>query len=53
MAIDYGTRAEHYRQQASKLRQMAATCDMPVLRQELLDLAGQYDVLAERAEARR
>jgi hypothetical protein len=53
MAIDHGTRAEHYRAQSSKLRAMAATCDVPQLKQELLDLAAQYDRLAERAEARR
>jgi hypothetical protein len=44
---------EHYREQAAKLRAMASQCDVASLQQELLDLARQYDVLAERAGSKR
>jgi len=42
-------KAEHYQQQAARLREMAAAESAGDLKDKLLELASQYDRLAERA----
>jgi hypothetical protein len=46
-------RAEHYRDQAAKLRELAETTPASKFRDQLLDLADQYDRLAAGVEESR
>jgi hypothetical protein len=45
--------ADHYREQAAKMREFAATEPNDAMREKLLRLAAEYDKLATRAEARK
>jgi hypothetical protein len=45
--------AAHYRQEAAKMRKFAESATDSVVRNQLLELAAEYDKLAERADARR
>jgi hypothetical protein len=45
--------ADHYRQQAAKMREFASRAEAESLREQFLALAAEYEKLAERAEARR
>ena len=45
-------KAVEYRKRADELRTLAATFKNPRSRQELLTLAAEWDVMAERAERR-
>ncbi len=42
----------HYRQQAGEMRALAERAANPGLRNQLLELAAEYEKLAERAETR-
>jgi hypothetical protein len=42
-------RAAHYRDQAKQMRAMAEKTTIPEIKQQLLDLAAQYERLAESA----
>jgi hypothetical protein len=44
-------KSDHYRAQAEKMRAVADGCHQPDLKEQLLDLARQYDDLVERALA--
>jgi hypothetical protein len=44
--------ADHYRQQAAKMREFAAGAETDRLREQFLSLAAEYEKLAERADAR-
>jgi hypothetical protein len=44
--------SEHYRDMASKLRQLARQFRFPGVRQELLDLASRYERRADSLDAR-
>ncbi len=44
--------AAHYREQAAKTRWFAKAAKDPISRNQFLDLAAEYDALAERAEQR-
>jgi hypothetical protein len=45
--------ADHYRQQAAKMREIASSAETDSLREQLLALAAEYEKLAERATARK
>lgn len=51
MAFD-GTSAQLYRTRAKELREMAATCHLPEVRDQLNMIAEQFDTLARQVEAR-
>jgi hypothetical protein len=44
--------AAHYRGEAARMRKFAESAANPGIRNQLLELAAEYDKLAERAEAR-
>jgi hypothetical protein len=44
--------SEHYRQLATRLRDVARQCRYPGARQEILDLASRYEVRANHLDAR-
>ena len=43
---------EHYRELATKLRDIARQCRFPGARQEILDLASRYEVRANHLDTR-
>ena len=45
-------KAVEYRKRADELRKLAATFKNPASRQEILTLAAEWDVMAQRAERR-
>lgn len=47
--LEHG-RAEIYRQEAARLRQLANTNSFSYVRDNMLDIARQYDLLSEQAE---
>ena len=51
MTSDAG-KAVEYRKRAEELRKLATTFKSPSSRQEILTLAAEWDVMAERAERR-
>ena len=49
MAFD-GSRAQLYRDKARQIREMAATCVLPDIREQLERIARQYETLAHQVE---
>jgi hypothetical protein len=48
--MDPAARAEQHRKQAERLRQIADAAASEVVRKELLDIAAEYEALAEQLE---
>jgi hypothetical protein len=46
------TDGQHYREMATKLRELARQCRFPGARQEILDLASRYEVRADHLDTR-
>ena len=52
MTTDDAEKAVQYRKRAEELRKLAATFKNPASRHEILTLAAEWDVMADRAERR-
>lgn len=51
MLAEYLMPADYYRRHATRVKQLAGAASTPAVRDELVDVALQYERLAENAEA--